>query len=73
MACIFQLLIEFLFYETTECVIMNFFIPELARNEIQAAAFSLRKTLQFMIIGDWEQHTTNRWILDAPAYLFTST
>lgn len=66
MACIFQLLIEFLFYETTECLMMNFFIPELVRNEIQSVIFILKQT---MTISNSTQH----WILDTPMYFFTST
>ena len=77
MACIFQFTIEFLFYETTECMIINFLIPELIRKEVQSAAFSLRRTLQSICsennMNQLQQLTLSNDILDAPSYFFIST
>lgn len=70
-ACIFQFLIEFLFYETTECVIINFFIPELVRTEVQAAMFAVKKAFQSIHQGI--SSISSRRILNASSYFYISS
>lgn len=66
-----QFLAEIMFYETTECVLMNFIIPDLVRAEVQSVGYSLRQTLQNMCSGSID--SSSQSILDAPSYLFIST
>jgi hypothetical protein len=65
-----QLVAEVLFYETTECIVMNFIIPDLVRTEVQSVGFSLRQTIQKICSGSI---TPKQSVLDAPPYLFVST
>lgn len=50
-ACVLQFVVEIIFYETTECLFMSFIIPDLVRNEVQSAAFSLCQTVQRLCFG----------------------
>jgi hypothetical protein len=69
MACVFQFLIEILFYETSECAIVQFVIPDLARHEVTSANYVIMQAIQ-QICGS---HTRGKDALDAPRYLFVST
>lgn len=68
-ACIFQLIIEVLFYETSECAIVQYVIPDLARHEVNSANFVVMQAVQ-QICGF---HSRGKDVLDAPNYLFVST
>jgi hypothetical protein len=69
-ACVIQLTVEVLFYETTECAIVNFFIPDLARSEVQGVTYAIHQAIQSMCLSVSE---VNLPLLDAPRYLFLST
>jgi hypothetical protein len=71
-ACILQFVVEILFYETTECLLMSFFIPDLVRTEVQSVGFSLRQTVQKVCAGNYNFGKDSH-ALDAPSYLFIST
>mmetsp|Transcript_29297 Transcript_29297/g.49447 ORF Transcript_29297/g.49447 Transcript_29297/m.49447 type:complete len:2221 (+) Transcript_29297:134-6796(+) len=45
MACVLQFFVEILFYETTECAIVNFLIPDLVKKEVVAVGDALRMTI----------------------------
>ncbi len=49
LACIFQFLSDILLFETTECLIMSFFIPNMIQKEVQSAGFILHQALQQII------------------------
>ena len=61
MACVIQFLIEILLYETSECAIVHFFIPNLA---------AIQQAIQRVCSSASDVSTI---ILDAPRYLFVST
>lgn len=69
-ACILQFVIEIVFYETSECAVVQFFIPDLACNEIRSASFAIQQTLQ-RLCSFATQGTAG--VLDATRYLFVST
>ena len=69
-ACIVQFVIEMLFYETSECAFVHYFIPNLARNEVQAVSFTLHQAVQKICSNIVDNVPM---ILDAPRYLFVST
>ena len=68
-ACVLQLIAEVLFYETSECAIVNYFIPDLARTEVQGVTYAIHQSIQSMF-SSMEAKVP---ILDAPRYLFVST
>ena len=45
MACALQFVLEIVFYETTECLIVNFTIPDLVKTEVVAVGNALRSTI----------------------------
>ena len=45
MACVLQFIVEIVFYETTECAIVNFIIPDLVKKEVVAVGDALRMTI----------------------------
>jgi len=69
-ACIIQFIIEIFFYETTECAFVHFLIPDLARNEVRSAAFTMHQAIQKIC---WTGSQMTPTILDAPRYFFVST
>lgn len=69
-ACVVQFVIEILFYETSECAIIHYLIPDLARNEIQSVQFVLHKSIESLWIDVPAGHELP---LNAPDYLFVST
>lgn len=71
-ACVVQLVLEILFYETTECIVMNFIIPNLAVKEVNYVIYQLKRIVQKLCSGSLG-HEINPPILDAPSYLFLST
>ena len=70
MGCIVQMIGEILFFETFECLWMNFFIPDLVSKEVKEASVALTNTIEKMcsMAAPDERH-----FLNAPAYLFLST
>jgi hypothetical protein len=70
-ACIIQILLEMLFYETSECIVVHYLIPSLVKNEVQAAAQSLHTAVE-KICNDSTNVEMNSVILDFPAYFFVS-
>lgn len=68
-ACVVQFAIEIVFYETSECAIIHYLIPDLARNEIHSVQFVLHKAIESL----WVDVPGNELILNAPDYLFVST
>lgn len=69
-ACVIQMIVEVLFYETSECAIVNYFIPDLARTEVQGVTYAIHQAIQSMFSS---MSDTKVPILDAPRYLFVST
>lgn len=65
-------MVEILFYETTECILMNFIIPDLVRTEVQSVVFSLRQTIQKVCHGLYVGKDSSS-TLDVPSYLYIST
>ena len=70
LACVIQLVVEVIFYETSECAVVHFFIPDLVRSQVQTAAFVLRRAVQSMCKNDDDDQEV---VLDVPQYLFVST
>jgi hypothetical protein len=68
-SCVIQLIIEVFFYETSECIMMHFIIPDLARNEVRSVGFALHQAVQTV----WSAANADPPLLDAPTYLFVST
>jgi hypothetical protein len=68
-ACIIQIIVEVTFYETSECALVHFFIPDLARNEVRTVNFALHQAIQRVCSAAF----TSNDVLDAPRYLFLST
>jgi hypothetical protein len=44
-ACVLQFIVEIVFYETTECAIVNFLIPDLVKREVVAVGDALTHTI----------------------------
>jgi hypothetical protein len=63
---------DILFFETTECLIMSFFIPNMIQKEVQSAGFILHKALQQIISSSLSSEQSTP-IFDAPTFLFVST
>lgn len=72
MACIIQFLTDIVVFETSECVIMSFLIPDLIQKEVQSAGYILHQALQQIISSSLHQNHSSV-ILDVPSYLFVST
>ena len=76
-ACLIQFLVEVTFYETTECAMVHFLIPDLVRTEVQTAGVALRNivnqvcTSQSLSLSS--SSSSSNVLLDAPRYLFVST
>lgn len=70
-ACIIQFCIELLFYETSECLIINYIVPNLARKEVQSVSFVINQIIQSLCYFSSED--TSIIQLNAPSYLFVST
>jgi hypothetical protein len=68
-ACVVQFSIEVVFYETSECALIHYLIPDLARNEIHSVQFVLHKAIESL----WGDVPGNELLLNAPEYLFVST
>jgi len=71
-ACLMQIAIEILFYETTECAIVHFIIPSLVLDEINNASDALHKAVQ-KICASLYSEQDKTIVLDAPQYLYVST
>lgn len=69
-ASLIQLVVEVGFYETSECAIVQYYIPNLARKEVQSVGFILHQAVQ-SICTDSVSNTP--LALDAPRFLFLST
>ena len=44
-ACALQFIVEIIFYESTECFIVNFVIPDLVKKEVVAVGDTIRATI----------------------------
>ena len=62
--CLIQLLVEVVFYETSECALIHFLIPDLARNEIHSIQFVLHKAIESL----WGYIPGDELVLNAPDY-----
>jgi hypothetical protein len=69
-AAMLQIAIELGLYETSECVIVHYIIPNLARKEVQSALFVLHQAVESICTGAVSNVPL---VLDAPRYLFLST
>jgi hypothetical protein len=67
-ACVLQLIVEIVFYETSEAIFLHFVIPNLARVEVQTATVALRGA-----INEICQQQSHEVILNSPQYFFVST
>jgi hypothetical protein len=75
-ACLVQFLVEVLFYETTECAMVHFLIPDLVRTEVQTAGVALRNIVIQVCTSQslgLSSSSSSNVLLDAPRYLFVST
>jgi hypothetical protein len=82
-ACIVQMLVEILLFETLECLWMNFFVPNMVAHEVQEVHTMLIETVDRLCrqagnrggqSGDiGEEEEESRYFLNAPEYLFVST
>lgn len=70
MACCAQIFIEVVFYQTSECVLFHFIIPNVVYDEVRTIHFALKQTVH--IVCSNYKRTPDK-ILDAPKYLFLST
>jgi len=70
-ACLIQIAVEILFFETSECCIIQYVIPSLAKNEVQIVLTALRRTISSACGNDDEY--IGEIVLDAPRYFFVST
>jgi hypothetical protein len=68
--CIIQLALEILVYETSECAIVNYFIPNLALREVHHAREALNSAIEIVCGSNSRKFQI---ILDAPSYLFVSS
>jgi hypothetical protein len=68
--CIIQVFAEIVFFETFECLWMNFLIPDLVSKEVKEASAALTNTIDKMCSM---AAPDDRHFLNAPAYLFLST
>jgi hypothetical protein len=75
LACLVQFLVEVIIYETTECAMVHFLIPNLVRTEVQTAGVALRNIVTQLCtsqaLGPSSSSSSNV-VLDAPHYLFVS-
>lgn len=69
-AALIQIVIELCFYETTECAMVHYYIPNLARKEVQTVGFLLHQAIQSICT---DSVASSPLVLDAPRYLFVST
>lgn len=70
MACVLQFLIEIFLYETSECAIVHYFIPNLVTAEVRSASFAMQQAVQRVCSSATD---VSNIILDAPRYFFVST
>lgn len=69
-ACLMQMWVEVVFYETTECACVHYFIPSLVREEVYRVSMTLRKAVEQICS---ENLPSENVILDVPHYLYVST
>lgn len=67
MACVLQFVIEVFFYETVECLWINFSIPRLVREEVESVIAAFNRTVDFAF-----SRRITLPVLDAPKYFFVS-
>jgi hypothetical protein len=76
LACMVQFLVEVIVYETTECAMVHFLIPDLVRAEVQGAGVALRSIVSQLCtsqsFGLASVSSSSNVKLDAPNYLFVS-
>jgi hypothetical protein len=79
-ACLVQFLVEVIIYETTECAMVHFLIPDLVRTEVQTAGVALRNIVNQVctsrslgLSSSSTASSSSNVLLDAPRYLFVST
>jgi hypothetical protein len=68
-ACVLQLVVEIVVYETSEAVLLHFLIPNLARVEVQTAMVALRTAITQICRKQQQPEVA----LNAPQYFFVST
>jgi hypothetical protein len=79
LACLVQFLVEVIVYETTECAMVHFLIPDLVRTEVQTAGVALRSVVNQLCTSrtlgpsSSSSLSSSKVVLDAPRYLFVST
>lgn len=69
-ACIMQMWIEVVFYETTECAIVHYLIPSLVRNEVQSVSETLKNAIEIICSPLKKEYDL---VLDVTQYLYVST
>merc|ERR1711939_499507 len=67
MACVLQFVIEVFFYETVECLWINFSIPRLVCEEVESVIAAFNRTVDFAF-----SRKITLPVLDAPKYFFVS-
>lgn len=71
-ACLIQILIEIFLYETTECIIMQFLIPNTAQKEV-LSVLKLLTTLINHLCRNIDWCDPHQIILNSSEYFFIST
>jgi hypothetical protein len=70
MSCIIQMVIEVVFYETSECILTHYVFPDLAWSDVRSVGVALQQAIETVCSSTVP---TSAPLLDAPKYLFVST
>jgi len=68
-ACIIQMLVEIILYETMECTWINFTVPSLVRDDVKEAVEALYRSIDMA----FSEKTPSKLVVDVPQFLFVST
>ena len=69
MLAVFQFIFEIVFYETTECIYINYFIPQMAYRSFQSVYIDIQRSAEAACYSLQTRECT----LNAANYLFVST
>jgi hypothetical protein len=75
-ACVSQILVEMLLFETIECIWIQFFVPNLVADEVRRVNGILTDSIVNLCSNHNKEDDDNNnslLLLDAPEYLFIST
>lgn len=72
-ACVVQLIIEILIFESLECMWIHFAIPNIVADEVEEAISHIHDTIDEAFSLNSDPARISESILDAPSYFFVST